>query len=88
MVNIDLNQTLQYVGFLSEKSVKGINSLLTRFLPDATSQRTSLLIYWISVLVVIYFSVLIIKKVHPIIKIILIILIILLALGYFVPWEF
>lgn len=87
-MNFDINQTFQYVGFLSEKSVRYIQDFLLKVLPEATAKKSSVIIYWISLLLVVWLFIAIAKKLNPIIKIILIVLISLLAIGFFLPnWQ-
>lgn len=88
-MNIDINQTFQYIGFASEKSVNWINDFLLNFLPEATAVKSGILIWWIALLLFLYIVMALIKKVHFLIKLTLIILILWVVAGWFMPtWGF
>ena len=87
-MNFDINQTFQYLGFASEKAVHGINSFLVNYLPENSAVKASVMIYWISVLLVFWVITAIGKKINPIIRFILFLLIFILVVGYFLPsWS-
>jgi len=88
-MEVNISSIFNEIGTVSEKLVYWINNILIKFLPSNTSAKTSILIYWISFLMVFWLLIAVSKKVHWIVKVGIIILLGILFFSYFSPsWGF